>query len=688
MWSSFVLATIASFFTHVDAVLHAPRDHQHAGTLHARNYATESTIADSYDFIIAGGGLAGLVIASRLTEDSNTTVLVLEAGATGDEVGDSINPPDATYYNSLVGTPYDWQHVTVPQDKAGGRVLAWPRGKVLGGSTAINGMYYVRPSEIEVDAWKGMLEPNDDSASWGWDNLHNAMKKSETFTPPASDVQSTAKIQFDPASHGSNGPLHVAYPGFMFDVVGDWTPSLEALGIGSAPDYANGKNFGGFVSAVSINPTNWTRSYSKSAYIDPLPPRRNLDILVSKTVTRIVFSDKNSAGDVIATGVEFASSANGAKKMVKVNKEVIVTGGALGSPNILMHSGVGPKDVLDVADVPVVVELPGVGQHLQDHLAASVVWESKVETAGDIQASGSRFSKQPLTMSFINSAIAYINASTLFGPDEGDFTSTVANTFDDSVKTLVPSKYSEVVEGYKAIYTATQNLVPQGVGQIELLLSINAPKTIVIQAALQHPYSQGRVYINSSSPFDPIVIDPQYFSHPADIAVLREGIKLVRRLGQTAPMSNALGAETFPGPDVSTEDQIEKWLAGVVATEFHPQATCSMLPRSQGGVVDAKLRVYGLANVRVADSSVFPLSFSAHIAAPTYGLAEKAAEFIKALYVTPTTSNASSSSDHGTPSQTGASTGSNAASGIISSSRTLVTTIALLGMASFVISLM
>jgi choline dehydrogenase len=154
----------------------------------------------------------------------------------------------------------------------------------------------------------------------------------------------------------------------MFPVVGNWVPSLASIGIESAADPTGGKNYGGFVAALSINPTNWTRSYSKSAYIDPLPPRKNLDILVSATVTRVVFGDKSNSGDQVATGVEFASTANGSKKVVGVKKEVIVTGGALGSPHILMHSGVGPKDVLDAAKVPVVVDLPGVGQHLQDHM--------------------------------------------------------------------------------------------------------------------------------------------------------------------------------------------------------------------------------------------------------------------------------------------------------------------------------
>ncbi|KAG6872848.1 hypothetical protein C0995_006012 [Termitomyces sp. Mi166 len=443
----------------------------------------------------------------------------------------------------------------------------------------------------------------------------------------------------------------------MYPVVGNWTPSLNAVGIASAADPAGGKNTGGFVSTVCINPGNWTRSYSKSGYIDPLPPRANLDILVSSTVTRIIFGTKDSNGDIPATGVEFASSETGPRTVVNISKEVILTGGALGSPNILLHSGIGPKDVLDTAGVTVVSELPGVGQHLQDHLSAPVNFEAKVQTAGDVETSGSDFSKEPIVMSFINSATAYINASNLFD-DAAGFATDTSDALASSASKLVPSQYSEVVEGYKAIYQATQKLITQDVGQVELLLSINSPKTITIQAAIQHPFSQGRVYINSSSPFDPIVIDPQYFSHPADVAILRQGIKLARTLSQASPLSGALGAETNPGPNVATDDEIDAWLAGVVATEFHPLATCSMLPKTQGGVVDANLQsahyVQSTANVRVADSSIFPVSFTAHLMAPTYAVAEKASEIIKTKYSPPATSTITTSSNQA--SETGTNT--------------------------------
>ncbi|KAH0583196.1 hypothetical protein H2248_011080 [Termitomyces sp. 'cryptogamus'] len=658
-----VLVTFPSFFSvccasYIDSGSHSHSDFK----FHVRNYATTKTVRDSYDFVIAGGGLAGLTIASRLTENTSFTVLVLEAGETGDAVADSINPPAGTYYNSLVGTSYDWQHKTVPQPNANNRMLSWPRGKVLGGSSAINGMYYIRPSQIEVDAWNTMLSSNSSSTSWDWNTFHSSSKKAEIFSPPSSDVQSMANIQFNTSSYGSNGNVHVSYPGHTYPVVGDWTPSLNAIGIVPATDPASGRNTGGFVSTVCINPSNWTRSYSKSGYIDPLPPRANLDILVSSTVTRIIFGNKDSNGDVIATGVEFAASETSPRISVNVTKEVILTGGTLGSPNILLHSGIGPKDVLDAAGVAVVSELPGVGQHLQDHLAAPVNFEAKIETAGDVEASGSDFSKEPIVMSFINSATAYVNASTLFDDATG-FATGISDAFASSVSNLVPSQYSEVVEGYKAIYQVTQKLITQDVGQIELLLSINSPKTITMQAAIQHAFSQGRVYINSSSPFDPIIIDPQYFSHPADVTILRQGIKLIRTLSQASPISANLGAETNPGPNVATDDEIDAWLAGVISTEFHPLGTCSMLPKSLGGVVSANLQVYGLANVRVADSSIFPVSFSAHLMSPTYGVAEKASEIMKIKYSPSATATTTMSSNQASnPAETDTNTNHNGAS--------------------------
>ena len=218
--------------------------------------------------------------------------------------------------------------------------------------------------------------------------------------------------------------------------------------------------------------------------------------------------------------------------------------------------------------------------------------------------------------SYVNSAIAYVNITNLFGDSAADFQQQQADAFADSLATLVPSSSPEVQAGYTAIYnTVLDTFLLSSVGQVEILFSPIFNGTITIQAALQHPFSQGRLYITSDDPFAAPAIDPQYFSHPADAAILREGLKLARAIGQTAPLAAFVGAELTPGAGVQSDADWEAYAAGSIGTEYHPSSSCAMLPLDKGGVVDGDLRVYGLANVRVADASVFPVDFSAHVSA-------------------------------------------------------------------------
>jgi len=260
-------------------------------------------------------------------------------------------------------------------------------------------------------------------------------------------------------------------------------------------------------------------------------------------------------------------------------------------------------------------------------------------------------------LSFINSATAYVNFSTLVSAPS-TYASEIAAAVDSSAATLVPSQYSEVVEGYKAIYNLTaQQLLMSSIGDMEILLTLtgngaNEPQVISIQAALQHPFSQGRLYINSSNVFDYPIIDPQYLSHNADLVLLREGLRMCRDIGNTAPLSSAMVEEVSPGSSVNTDDEWETWLAQNIYTEYHPSCSCAMLPQSQGGVVDANLKVYGLNNVRVADSSVFPFEFSAHLQAPVYGLAEQAASIIRGTFTNVDSNSSTSTSSSTVPSAT------------------------------------
>ncbi|KAH9940732.1 GMC oxidoreductase [Epithele typhae] len=531
------------------------------------------SLSESYDFVIVGGGTAGLALAARLSEDSNHTVLVLEAGESGDAVADQVT------------------------------------ARRLG---AMNGMYHIRPSKIEVDAWSTLIGGD---SRWNWDSLLSAMDASETFDPPSSDLQTTGNIQYVASSHGTSGPIQAGYVGYIPPIVSNWSSTLATVGISATSDAYSGSNWGSYISVLSINPANWTRSYSRSGYIDPLPPRSNLAILPGATVTRIVFNTSNSS-NLTATAVEWAASASAPRQIVGVTKEVILAGGTIGSPQVLQLSGVGPSDVLKAAGVNVLLDLPGVGQHLQDHISTQVSFKSNIETPRDMYNNKER--TDAAFNSYVNTAVAYVTASTLLGDSAATLASQIAANYSAQAA-LVPSSDSGVVLGFEAIYNQTLAMLTSNVAQVEILLGLNAAGSVGVQTALQHPFSQGRLYITTSNPFTSPTIDPQYLSHAADTVIFREGLKLARTIGNTAPLSENLGEEISPGTtNVNTDDEWDAWLANNFGTEYHPSSSCAMLPREQGGVVDGDLKVYGLANVRVADASVFPNTFSAHVGASLY----------------------------------------------------------------------
>ncbi|KAK1216812.1 hypothetical protein PQX77_020545 [Marasmius sp. AFHP31] len=620
---------------------------------YAKRVVYSGELQQSYDFVIIGGGQAGLTLASRLSEDSNTTVLVIEAGGDGKDVQEKISTPAFTYLNSVTRSENDWAFPVAPQTHLENRAMSWPGGKVLGGSSAINGMYSVRPSEIEVEAWSQLANEGGAAKAWSWSEFHAAMEKSQTFSTPKDDVKELGKITTDGQGGGGGGPIRVGYPGFMFSTVGDFNTALKQAGITTNSDPYSGKTWGGFVARSFIDSSSWTRSYSRSAYIDGgADSRPNLSILVKSTVTKIVFDSNHTA-----VGVEYAETRDGERHSVRVNREVILSAGAVGSPQVLMLSGVGPKDVLDAARVPVQVELPGVGQHLQDHLSTLVVYETSTDTSAKLYKDGLN---TPEFLSFVNSAIAYLNTSYLFG-DVSEFQKEVEGQFSES---LIPSTSPEVLAGARALYDLrAKTLLPSPVGQIELLFGMMFADSVSIGVGIQQPFSQGRLYINSSSAFDFPVIDPNYLAHPADKVIVRQGIKAARLVGGQSALHSSFLSETSPGSSVVTDEDIEKWLGGQMNVGYHPSSSCAMMPLSKGGVVDGNLKVHGLNNVRVVDASVFPFVFSAHLGQAVYGLAEQAANIIRAQYnggVAPgsdSTSGSGSGSDSGSQGSNGATVG-------------------------------
>ncbi|GAA6062424.1 hypothetical protein JCM10212_006059 [Sporobolomyces blumeae] len=659
------VATLASSAVATAHVVKQPIDWR----LKERSTVTDaSSLADqTFDYVIVGGGTAGLVIANRLTENSSVTVAVIEAGTDGSAVEDKILAPAQAYFAGIANadSDYDWKYNTVAQAELDNREIYWPRGKVLGGSSAVNGLYMIRQSEIEQNSWASLLD-SASSSSWNWDAVYPNLKKSETWTPPSDYYIDEASMVLNSTLHGHDGPIHYSYPGIFYNSTFEWIPTLANLGIDTR-DPAGGEVWGAFIATSAINPSNWTRSYAKTGYLDPVDYRTNLVVLTGYQATKIVFDGTT------ATGIEFAASASGDKYTVSARQEVILSGGVIGSPQLLQVSGVGPSDLLTSLGINVVYDLPGVGQHLTDHLSGAITLNTSFPFSGDPIETNETYAAEQLALwkagdasslyTSPNDAVAYVDLETLFGAEAAAQFMTELRANQSSAVSAYSSN-AQVAAGYNATYSADINdIYPTSVGQAEILLSNTGTYggypdavTVQIQAALQHPMSRGSVNINSTSTFDAPQIDPGYLTHPADIQILREAFKFARKISQTAPFSDYVYSELSPGSAVSTDAEWETWIRGVVSTEYHPASTCALLPLELGGVVDASMRVYGVSGLRVIDSSMVPISFSAHMTAPLYGLAERAAEILatspKAVggTVDSTSTSSSSSASSGTAS--------------------------------------
>ncbi|CBQ73979.1 related to Glucose oxidase [Sporisorium reilianum SRZ2] len=605
-----------------------------AGAAIAKSY---SKVADQvFDYVIAGGGTAGLALAGRLSEDPYVTVAVIEAGDSGYGDDEALLVPANAYFKTSVGSELDWQYTTALQSKlhdaaGNARTASWPRGKVLGGSSAINGMYYVAASKREHQVW-GRL--SRDPATWGWHNLRDAMKRSTRFAPNTI-AQLDASIRNQTRFVGDDGPVALTYPGVSYQPVADWVPTLAALGIAHADAPYDGDNHGAFIATSTIDARTWHRSFSRNAYVDPIATKRNnLVVLPNQTVTRIIWDhDVDDDGRRRTLGVEFAANRTAPRVHVTARREVILSAGAIGSPQILQLSGFGCKQLLVKNNVTLVKELPGVGQNLQDHLSTSV---SYTPATGLVLPAASNNTKQA---SFVDSSVAYVTLETMYGANEtASFVKRAKQFSADYIKsaTNVPEavrrgwakQYKFLLEDL-LVPNSTHGFTGSAKGAMEMLLGISNGATVQVETALQAPFSRGWVEIASANAFDKPIINPNYLQHQSDVELMRSGVQLARKIGTTAPLASVVAAESTPGAGVTSDADIDTFVASSAGTEYHPSSTCSMLDEDDGGVVDSELRVYGTTNVRVVDASVIPISLSSHLMSATYAVAEVAAELIK-----------------------------------------------------------
>ncbi|GAB1520525.1 hypothetical protein RhiTH_003602 [Rhizoctonia solani] len=534
--------------------------------MHTRNGAEFSSQA--FDYVIIGGGTAGLALAARLSENPKISVGVIEAGPYF-ENDPLIDTPALA--GRLQGDPtYDWMFRTVPQIHVNNRSMPMARGKALGGSSAINLMALDRASKIEYDAWEELGNPK-----WNWDGLLPYMKAAERFE--TIDPFRANATHADPddiyPSQGTKGPISASF------------------------------------NTTAVNRTTGTRSYSANTYFAYNSAKSNFVVLTEAQVTKIMFghSKPGKNGKVTATGVSFVH--NTTTHSVKVLKEVILSAGTFQTPQLLELSGIGNSAILQQHGITPIVDLPGVGENLQDHLLVPSTYELKPgpTTLDILRNSPSYAAEAQAQYASTHDGIYTATTSTLSFINLGYIT-TPTELSDMIAKLDREIAADQVTKLQKAQYSIQKDWLKKRVGTIEIVLTqayggTGTPKVnasyISIQMAIQHPFSRGSVHINSSNPLVAPEINPNYFTKSIDEETLVKALKFGFKISQTEPLASYIVARQDPPPETSSDEAYTEYVKANVRTIFHPIGTAALAPRVIGGVVDTSLKVYGTTNLRV-----------------------------------------------------------------------------------------
>ncbi|KAJ7062173.1 hypothetical protein C8F01DRAFT_126103 [Mycena amicta] len=555
-----------------------------------------------------------MTIASRLSENPAITVLLIEAGQ-----DDRTNPEvyDLYDYSQAFGGPMDWAWKAEQ-----GKVIHG--GKTLGGSTSINGGAWTRGLNAQYDAWSTLLEDDEQDVGWNWDGMFSYMKKAETFSAPNSQ-QAAKGAQSIASYHGTTGPVQVTYPDLMYG--GPQQPAfintiVNLTGISHFKDLN-----GGTPNCVSITPLSmdWHRSDDRSssveAYLTPVESTRtNWLTLARHIVTKIQWSNPGTV-PVTATGVEYRYWVNQPTTYVAhARREVIIAAGAIQSPALLQLSGVGDPALLNPLGISTVVNLPTVGRNLQE------------QTMNSLGAHGNGFNKGGNGPS---DAIAFPNIYQLFGSQASTKVAQIQGNLSSWATSQAGSALS--ASALQTIFQVQADLIiNKNAPVVELFYDTGFPDDLGIDMWQLLPFSRGSVKITSTDPFVYPTIKCNYFGVSMDLDVQVAGARLARRILTSPPLSSLSTGETTPGsvvPDNAlrgTDAAWQSWIKNGFASVAHPIGTAAMMRRALGGVVDAQLKVYDTTNVRVVDASVLPMQVSAHLSSTLYGVAEKAADLIKA----------------------------------------------------------